>query len=178
MIHGEGVVLRPAEEADAHPVYEWLAESDVTAAMLGGPTFPETPAPTWDEFRADYDAHFWGEGRPTEGSYIIEVAGRPVGHVEYAVIREGTAELDIWLRSEAACGHGYGPAALRALTAALHDELGVREFIMRPSARNPRAIAAYRKAGFELVGASPKEQTERYGPGDYPDAVLLRRRLG
>lgn len=69
--------------------------------------------------------------------------------------------------------HGYGPDALVALTAHLNSKLGIGTFILRPSARNKRAISAYQKAGFTLVPMPAAQQTEMYGPGDYDDAVVL-----
>ncbi|RAJ99855.1 hypothetical protein LX87_01551 [Larkinella arboricola] len=41
---GTRVCLRPATLSDRQSIYEWLAHSDLTALMLGPPTFPENPA--------------------------------------------------------------------------------------------------------------------------------------
>ena len=175
-IQGSIVQLRPACLSDRRDVYSWLAESDVTASMMGPPAYPESPPPTWDEFCTDYEQHFFdGSAADVEASYIIEAGGEPVGHVNYEVrdLPVRCAELDIWLRSERDTGHGYGPDALAALTEHLHSTLGVSTFLLRPSARNHRAIRAYQKAGFVIVSMTPKQQDEIYGPGDYEDAVLL-----
>ncbi len=83
------------------------------------------------------------------------------------------AELDIWLRSEGDTGNGYGPDALAALTEHLQSTLGVSTFLLRPSARNRRAIRAYQKAGFTLAPMTAQQQVETYGPGDYDDTVVL-----
>jgi RimJ/RimL family protein N-acetyltransferase len=180
VISGCTVTLRPARECDRRAVYEWLAESDVTQSMIGPPLFPDTPAPTWDEFCEDYGPHFFDGTRPQVGrSYIIEVDGAAVGHVNY----DGTdldrcrTELDIWLRCEDVCGHGYGPDAIVALTDYLHRALGVTEFIIRPSRRNARAVRAYEEAGFASLPLTSEQQTEIYGPGDYADAVVMCKRL-
>jgi RimJ/RimL family protein N-acetyltransferase len=103
----------------------------------------------------------------------------PVGQVNYEVRGSAprTAELDIWLRSEGDCGRGYGPDALTSLTRSLAEAYGVREFILRPSARNTRAVKAYEKAGFRRLPLSPEQLTETYGPGDCADAVVMRLRL-
>jgi diamine N-acetyltransferase len=175
-IQGTIVRLRPACESDKRAVYSWLAESDVTRSMMGPPTYPDTPPPTWDEFRADYGPQFFDGSTATgEASYLIEVRGEALGQVNYEV-REAPvrhAELDIWLRSEADTGHGYGSDALAALTAHLGATLGIRTFLLRPSARNHRAIRAYEKAGFVLVPMTAQQQVEAYGPGDYDDSVVL-----
>ncbi|HEX9813601.1 MAG TPA: hypothetical protein VGB31_01490, partial [Myxococcota bacterium] len=65
--------------------------------------------------------------------------------------------------------------AIEALVARLHDDLGVTEMILRPSARNGRAIRAYEKAGFQLEHMSMNEQTERFGPPETQDTLVLRR---
>ena len=87
-------------------------------------------------------------------------------------------ELDIWLGAEAYCGKGYGPTALEALCARLHEASRVEEFIIRPFGRNRRAIAAYQKAGFETLHLSPADKIRRFGEGDYEDALVLLKRLG
>lgn len=180
IIRGSIVTLRPARESDRRVVYEWLAESDVTQSMMGPPSFPDAPAPTWDEFCEDYGQHFFdGTRRQAARSYIIEVDGEAVGHVNYDgmdMVRS-TAELDIWLRSEGVCGRGYGSDALAALARYLHETFGVTDFIIRPSRRNQRAVHAYAKAGFTLLPLTNEQQTEIYGPGDYADAVVMRKRL-
>lgn len=178
LIEGDRVRLRPAREADRRDVYRWLAESDVTASMMGPPVFPETAPPTWDEFCADYGPHFFDGSAPCrEASYIIQVEGEAVGHVNYEIVGDPPrfAELDVWMRSERDTGHGWGSDALRALVRHLSSECGVSVFVIRPSARNPRAIRAYEKAGFTVVPMSAREQAETYGPGDYDDTVVLVR---
>jgi diamine N-acetyltransferase len=180
IISGAAVTLRSAQESDRRAMYEWLVESDVTPSMMGPPLFPDVPLPTWREFCDDYGPLLFDGSRPErEGSYIVEVGGEALGQVNYEVTGpgQGSQELDIWLRSEADCGHGYGPDALTALTRHLHDTIGAQEFIIRPSKRNRRAVRAYMKAGFVLVPMTQKRQAERYGPGDYSDTVVLRLRL-
>lgn len=176
-LQGGIVTLRPATMADRRKVYEWLACSDVTPAMMGLPPYPpENPRPTWEEFCADYAPHFFDGAAPEKGrSYIIETDGAPVGHINYdnSFKPPGMTELDIWMRCEAECGKGYGPDALRALTRHLHERFGITQYIIRPTARNPRAIRAYQKAGFMPHDMPHDEQVRRYGPADYHDTVVL-----
>jgi len=166
-------------EQDRRAVYQWLAQSDLTPSMMGLPDFPDSPVPTWEEFCGDYGPHFFDGSRPEVGrSFLIEVAGEAVGHVNYDGLDSGRgiAELDIWLRSSADCGLGYGPEALRALTRSLHEAFGITEFILRPSRRNVRAIHAYTKAGFSMLPLTNEEQAKVYGAGDYRDTVVLHLR--
>jgi RimJ/RimL family protein N-acetyltransferase len=81
------------------------------------------------------------------------------------------------MRGEAACGRGHGPDALAALSRHLHAALGLTDFFLRPSARNPRAVRAYEKAGFRAVPMTREQEAALYGPGDYDDGVILFKRL-
>lgn len=174
------VTLRPARASDKRRVYEWLAQSDVTAAMMGPPNYADLPIPTWQEFCADYLPHYFDDSAPLSGRFFMIIAdGQKVGAVCYNAIDEQrrSTELDVWLRSEADCGRGDGSSALQALCAHLHEAYTVEEFIIRPSKRNRRAIAAYQRAGFELLSLTPAEERKRFGKGDYEDSVVLLKRI-
>ena len=142
----ERVVLRPATWRDRRPVFEWLAESDVTPSMHGLPRFPDNPIPTREEFCRDYRPHFFSGSDPPAGRcFIISAGGEEIGVISYGGInrQKSRAELDIWMSCEANCGRGHGARAIMALCLVLREEFGVVEFVMRPSARNARAIRAY-----------------------------------
>jgi len=49
--------------------------------------------------------------------------------------------------------------------------------MMQPSARNPRAIRAYEKAGFIQVSATPEEIQAEWGGVDHSDSVLMIREM-
>lgn len=148
--------------------------------MLGPPAFPDTLPPDWDEFCEDYSEKYFDLAEwTTQGCFIIEVGGETVGQVNFDRdhLPEGFAELDIWMRSAADCGRGWGSDALIAMTGWLHERLGLDAFLIRPSRRNPAAIRAYRKAGFLEVEMNEEEQARRFGAGDYPDTVVLIKRI-
>jgi diamine N-acetyltransferase len=183
---GEHVLLQPATMADRRAVWEWIAHSDLTASMTGPLEFTEAPVPSWEGFCADYLPHFFGGSRPKVGrNFIIEpiVASpsqfRGVGHISYSRMDElpAGAELDIWMRDSTCCGHGWGSNALRILSRHLHEAFGGRELILRPSARNIRAVRAYEKAEFKRLPLSNDEQAAIYGPGEYRDTTVMRRHL-
>lgn len=175
------ISLRPAVASDRRQVYEWLAKSDVTPSMMGPPDYPDLSIPTWEEFCADYLPHYFDDSEPLFGRCFIIVAdGQDVGVVCYNAIGEQRrfTELDIWLRAEVDCGKGYGSDALRHLCAHVREAYGVDEIIVRPSKRNRRAIAAYRRAGFELLPLTHAEQRMKFGEGDCEDSVVLLKRIG
>jgi diamine N-acetyltransferase len=176
-IKGQLVTLRPATLANRRAVYEWAALSDATPAMMGPPLFPDNPVPTWEEFCEDHKPYFFDGSAPHLGRcFLIVVDGEPVGQIYYNDIQvfEGKkrTELDMWMRAERYCGRGYGSDALDTLCAYLAAEFGVQEFMVQPSARNPRAIRAYEKIGFQAL-PSPLGDGWAAWPGDYHDSVFM-----
>ncbi len=174
----ERVQLRPATAADRRPIYEALAKSDVTDFLLGDISQRHTRLLSYAEFCADYKQHYFDDSQPEAGRcFVIEVAGRAIGQVNYNEIdrARGRVELDIWMFAERYCGRGHGTAALRLMCEFLEARLGVQNFVIRPTARNPRAIRAYEKAGFERVDLSPADAACEYGPPDDVDGVTMCR---
>ena len=49
--------------------------------------------------------------------------------------------------------------------------------MVQPSARNPRAIRAYEKAGFKRLGLPIGEARALWGPSDYADSVYMVRAI-
>lgn len=176
LLTGEHMVLRQAVEDDRRTVYEWMAESEITKSMMGPPRYSDIPIPNWEQFCSDYSPQYFNGSDPMLGKcFVIEVAANPVGVVSYNDVdeRNRRTELDIWMNSESNCGKGYGPYALKLLMEYLHRELGITEFVIRPSARNTRAIRAYLKAGFERLEIETKQEVAEYGPGECGDSVVL-----
>ncbi len=177
----EGLSLRPALPPDRAKIFEWLCHSDITACVLGPPDYPEHPAPTWEEFCLDYhDAFFGPEGDGRGRVYLILAGGGEVGTVGYDLLdrEKDRVVLDIWMRAERFCGRGHGSRALDVLVRHLHEAYGVGTFIISPSARNGRAVAAYRKAGFEPAGVLDRAAQEaEFGLSEYDDNLLMIRRL-
>lgn len=177
MLRGSKVTLREANEADRKKVYEWLAHSDLTPSIMGPPLFPDHPIPTWEEFCSDYRHHYFDGTQLNQGQCFIIIAdGTDVGVVCYNALRsEDYTDVDIWLRSESDCGRGVGSDALATLADYLHRNFSITKVVVCPSARNRRAIAAYKKAGFHMV---PKEQYHVFVKPDemeYEDNVVLVR---
>ena len=176
MLKGNKVLLREAGDRDRRQVYEWLAHSDLTPSMMGPPSFPESPIPTWEEFCADYRPHYFDGSAPHRGRcFVIVAEDADLGVVCYNAIdrANGRTDVDIWLRSQTDCGKGYGADALRTLCDYLHTQFGVVQVAVSPSARNRRAIAAYEKAGFKRI---PRESYLLYvAPEDmeYMDNIVL-----
>ena len=172
-LQGELVSLRPATLADRRSIYEWMAESDITHLMLGPPLFPDVEASDWEEFLEDYLPHFFDGSAPEKGRcFLIEREGEAIGQVNYNDVYGKATELDIWLKSAAVLGKGYGTDAVRTLIGYLREQMGLTEFRIAPSERNPAAVRSYEKVGFRRAAA-----WEGFVP-DYHDAVPMVLRVG
>lgn len=66
---------------------------------------------------------------------------------------------------------GLGPEAIRAVVEHLFDVLGHHRLVIDPAAENERAIRAYGKVGFRVVGTM--QQYERAADGTWRDGVLM-----
>jgi diamine N-acetyltransferase len=152
--------------------------------MMGPPVFTDQTVPSWEDFRNDWEPHYFDDSAPERGRCFVILAGEEaVGMIAYGDIFETAAgrltEIDIWLRSSADCGRGYGPEAIRLLCEYLERDLAVSQLVMQPSARNPRAIRAYEKVGFVRVSLPPQEAAIAYQTRpDYDDSVFLIKSLG
>jgi RimJ/RimL family protein N-acetyltransferase len=165
---GRRVLLQPVTPEDERHILHWLLRSDVTPSLLGPPLFPERPVPPPEDSSQRFDPHYLDGTAPHLGRcFLILVDGEPVGQVTYNDIMKWDGrtrvELDIWMRSEASCGKGYGPDAIDALCRHLHERFGVEEFMVQPSARNPRAIHAYEKVGFRRLDLPLEAARELWG---------------
>lgn len=171
-------LLRPAAADDRRRVYEWLTASDATPAMMGPPQFPDHPIPTWEEFCIDYAERFFRpEGDGFGRLFAIRAEQREIGCISYDGLDNwrGIAELDLWIGSSSDWDQGWGSMAVRELSSRLLRHPAVESLIMRPSRRNSRAIAAYRKAGFAFYDPALHHLPESVlSTGlDYADAVVL-----
>lgn len=171
------IKIRHARITEKEKTYNWLCLSDTTSMHLGEPDYPESPVPDWIQFQNDFEDFYYLESGNNKGSVmIIENDNEEIGCLCYACfhLKPNRAELDIWFNAKRHCGKGYGSQALQLLIEYL-TKRDVNKFIIRPSEKNLRAVAAYKKAGFVL--ATDKEKTiseylqkeymEEYGAGDY-----------
>ena len=173
MFKGERVDVRPATLADRWMVWEWSELSDVAPLLMSS----EQDGPSsFDDWCAGWEEYYFTDESPERGrGFIILFDETPVGFVAYNDInpQHRRTELDIWMSGEARCNKGHGPDALRALCGYLYSQIGIRKIYIQPSARNPRAVHAYEKAGFERCPASVEEIEAVLGGADHHDSVLM-----
>ncbi|XDD49759.1 GNAT family N-acetyltransferase [Leptospira sp. WS92.C1] len=170
------ITLEPSTLNDRKRFYDWLVHPELVRYMMGPPLFPEIQIPSREEFYNDYEEYYFTGSNPELGrSYRILRDGECIGQIAYAMDlpKSKVAELDIWLSDPKECGQGFGTEALRILRKMLLKKFSLVELVIRPSARNQRAVRSYQKAGFQNTGMSPESANRIYGKGDYYDDVVL-----
>ncbi|MEW6054795.1 MAG: GNAT family N-acetyltransferase [Nitrospirota bacterium] len=180
-IVGNKIKLIPARQIDREKIYSWLCQSDLTSSIMGPPKYPDHPIPTLENFCNEYPLSFFNASGDGKGRvFIITANGEEVGTVGYDLLdkEKDRAVLDIWMKAEQYCGHGYGSDALNTLSSYIHNNYGISNLLISPSERNKRAVAAYKKAGFEYVKTmAKKEQEKEFGLSEYNDNLLMIKRL-
>jgi aminoglycoside 6'-N-acetyltransferase len=130
-----------------------------------------------DAIRATPEVHrWWGPPQapdPDEVQWAIVVDGEVAGLIQ--AYEEDDPDLryagiDVFL-VDAHTGRGLGTDAVRTLARHLF-ELGHHRVIIDPAVANERAIASYRKVGFQPVGVMRQYQRDPLG-GGWMDALLM-----
>ena len=174
-LKGKLIHLVPAKLSNRKTIFNWMTKSDIAAQMFGPPTFPEVEPPDWEEFLADYTTNYFTDEFPLKGRcFIIKKGRKHLGQINYNSIdtQQKIVELDIWLANSKHTRKGYGTAAIQLLGNYLHQQFGCELLFLQPSARNPKAISAYQKIGFEIQKAIPIGME-----ADYFDSVFMVKRI-
>jgi aminoglycoside 6'-N-acetyltransferase len=140
-LQGKLTEVRPATGDDVELLVAWHSDPEISR-FWDGKTY------TADELRARL-------ARPHVDAYIVEAEGHPIGYLQ--TWREGEdGGLDMFLVPDAR-GRGLGPDAARTLATALREQ-GWPRVTVDPYAWNERAVAAWRRAGFEPVERRPADE--------------------
>lgn len=174
------IYLKEAILDDRKKAYEWLHYSDFSPFLNELMGYSPETIPTLSEFEKDYKNFYFNDSNPEKGrAYIIMLKendnDEEIGFISYTGLGlvEGIAELDIWLKSLDYTGKGYGTSALKILSQKLLKS-GFHTLIIRPCAKNIRAVKSYKKIGFVEYIFEPEkyyitEFIEEYAPGDCKD---------
>jgi len=170
-IKSERLNLKFAKSEDRREIFDMLISPETIEFMFDN----DHPAPTWEEFSSEDESYYAGEPRKTGSYLLIEIDGETIGSVSYACEYEKIAycELDIWMNSIKHTGLGIGTETINLVVEFVNRSFGIRDFIIRPWAKNIHAIKAYKKCGFvERDDLSIKDyySNEAYlenGTGDY-----------
>lgn len=170
VLEGERVRLRPLLEEEAGHLSRWFSDEEFQRNQWGawhGPMSLEGGREFWERFQAD-----------DSGLFAIEHGGRPIGFANFRRLNERHANADIGLGigEKELWGQGLGTAALRVLVAYLFETRGLHRIRLHVFARNDRAIASYKRAGFELEGI--ERDGVAAGDGTWGDMAVMGLVLG
>ena len=170
VLAGDRVVLRAMTEAESAHLSRWFSDVEFQTHQWGGwhePMSPEEARRLWERFRSAETAP------PDSGLFAIEHDGRVVGFANYRRLNERHSNVDIGIGigEKSLWGRGLGTDALRLLVRHLLDDRGVHRIRLHVAATNDRAIASYRKAGFEVEGI--ERDGIRASDGGWADAAVM-----
>lgn len=146
-LNGDRVRLRELRDADLPKLVDWWRRPDV--AVFNDRIQPRPDRPVEDMFR-----HWSENGSAAAAGFCVETLdGELVGHVALwgAEVRNRCATFGIMIGPEHQ-SKGLGSDATRLMVNYGFSELGLHRIELMVNAENDRAIAAYRRAGFEQEG--------------------------
>lgn len=156
------IKLKEAGLKDRKKVYRWLYYSDYSPFLNRLILDTYDGIPTLEKFEEDYEAYYFENISPEKGrAYLIILSEadieEEIGFISYTAfhLKEKIAEVDIWLKSLDYAGKGHGTEAIKILTRKLFEEK-FNTLIIRPCAKNIRAIRSYKKAGFIETSFKPE----------------------
>ena len=145
---GERVYLRPLEPDDAEMIHRW--HEDTRLQTLVG-DLPLSLASR----RQRYEDGVKSNGLDTFRFVICQLEDdRAIGRLDLFELdrTNGSCAFGIAIGEPAAWGHGLGTDAVNALVDFAFGQLRMERVWLSTADDNPRAHAAYRKAGFSLEG--------------------------
>ncbi|TGN76735.1 N-acetyltransferase [Streptomyces bauhiniae] len=151
-IKGEMTVLIPATEEHLPLLADWFSDPEFVRHWGGRPLT-----------REEVSAKYVGRRRPAVVSLLVLRAAAAVGYAQYVPTGPREGGIDLVLNPHAQ-GQGLGPDAARALLRHLHTVLGWDRVTVDPETSNLRAVRAWHKAGFRLVGTQGSRLLMEYRP--------------
>ena len=136
-VRGELTSVREATADDVDLLVLWHADPEV--------------ARFWDDEVFTREEMSERLARPDVEAFVVEADGEPIGYLQVWTDDGRSGGIDMFLVPDAR-GRGLGPDAGRAIARHLREERGWDAVTVDPYVWNERAIAAWRKAGFEPVG--------------------------
>jgi diamine N-acetyltransferase len=167
-ITGEKVWLGPPSRALIEVSVHW--ENDFELSVFSGdPLRPKTR----EAVEADYGRYSRGDQDDRVGFAIYEAAtSRLIGftHLRHIDGIHRTAEFGISIGEKACWGKGYGTEATRLMLDYGFTVLGLHNIMLTTYSFNERALRAYQRAGFRVIGR--RREVGRLGGQAYDDVYM------
>lgn len=163
---GRLVGLGPIDRRWLSLYQRWLNDFEVTRTLAIG------NHPVTLEAEGEWYDRAWRSTDSFTFTIYDLASGRPIGLTDLRRIddRERTAEFGILIGEKEFWGRGYGTEATSLLLDFAFDSLGLHNVLLIVFADNTRAIRAYERAGFRIVGR--RRESHRPG-GRAVDEVLM-----
>ena len=152
ILRGNKVRLRPMTVEEIPHFFKWATQSDAAPFWYG--ELQGDKIPTFEVFLKDWKRHYFDGSAPEKGRcFVILVDDEAIGQVNYNEIdrKDNSVELDIIIAEDRHKDKGYGSDALRTLAGYLFEQKKIQKCRVEVIHKNPRAIAAYKKAGFKIT---------------------------
>jgi RimJ/RimL family protein N-acetyltransferase len=165
---GEKVALGPIHKDILPILNKWENDFEVTF-LLGDPMWPVVLEETATRFARDSK----GEQRDQIQFIMYEKATlRPIGLAKLRNIdsRNRTATYGILIGEKDCWSKGYGTETTRLMLDYGFTVLGLHNIDLTTSGYNERAIRAYERAGFRLIGQ--RREAQRWGDKVYPAVIM------
>lgn len=146
------LTLRHALPADAPQLAAWWNDGTVMAHVGYLGTTAEEVA-----------QKLAGDADRVHRRIILELAGKPIGEMNYRDLGEDTAEIGIKICVTAEQNHGLGRRALSLLIRYLFEELGYGKIVLDTNLNNLRAQHVYESLGFRKVAIHENAWTDQLG---------------
>ena len=163
-IVGEKVALGP-HRRDLLPLYQkWINDFEVTRTLAVG-----LRPMTWEAEEAWYNSP-----RDRDVSFTIyeRATLRPIGNTGLHNVdhKHRTAEFGIMIGEKDCWDKGYGTEVARLMLDYGFTGLGLHNIFLRAYGYNERAIRAYSRAGFRLIGR--RREARRFGGRPYDEVFM------
>lgn len=143
LLRRENMTLRPAVPEDAELLCRWW-NNGLLMLWAGYPLGLKTsPERVWRQLAAGVD--------DTARILIMEVGGALIGEMNYRLLENDFASIDLRVGEPEWQGRGYGQVFLRMLAEALFRDFQRKKIILSTDPNNARARRIYEKIGFKPV---------------------------
>jgi RimJ/RimL family protein N-acetyltransferase len=164
--HGKLVSIREVELEDLPLVWEWENDSEMGLYLNADPG----KRMSMDEVHRRFNQY---RTDPTSGLFIIcRLEGEAIGMLGFdRLYRDiGSVRLFIGIGVKSYWGQGYGSEAMRLVLGYFFSDVSLRKVQLSVYDFNTRAIASYRKCGFEVEGV---RRNIAYVQGEWCDSIEM-----
>ena len=165
LIQGRLVRLRAREPEDAERGFHWINDYEVSRFLVS--RYPISLQEEREFFRTTPKASFFGLHLAIE-----TLAGVHIGLIDLRDVQpeNRTAEIGVMIGDKRYWNGGYGSDAVRTLTRFAFRVMNLQRVHLRTYEYNPRAVAAFRRAGFREEG---RLRRHVYMEGRHWDVILM-----